>query len=449
MSGGWQRRRRRRHRPATAPSFLVAGWKRRRRRRTSGTQGRRAAPLTGIEANPYSPAAAAGGGGGVGGGGGGGGAGESGAGGDGNVGGAGGAGGGGGFGGGGGSGGAGGQGGTQGYLNPGANGGNGGNGGLGGFGGGGGGGGAGGAGGLGDPPPSEGGADGSPGSAGAGAAGGFGGGAGTGGAFDYAGGGGGGAGMGGAVFNDQGQVTLDNSTLSDDSAVGGLGGGNGSIICCPGADGQGLGGAVFNLNGTVATDSSTIAYNTADGGGGIYSLGYSGLDGTHCTVGSCAGASVTLANSILSNSANSSSQQVADLVSDAPTTLSNGADNLAHSQVNVGSGSPSHNIITSSSMHGIGSITGTAPITTDPWTGQPPTLGANTPSSPTPPFTPPAALAVDPTSSAYNAGSTALATDERSAPVPPPGNGRHRRLRVHADPADPDGTVPATHRGAG
>jgi hypothetical protein len=371
---------------------------------------------TGIASDPFSPGGG-GGGGGVGGGGGGGGGGESGASTNGSVGGVGGAGGGGGFGGGGGSGGPGGQGGTQGLLNPGANGGNGGLGGLGGFGGGGGGGGAGGAGGLGNPPPPEG-ANGHTGSAGAGAAGGFGAGAGTGGAFDFAGGGGGGAGMGGAVFNDQGRVTLDNATLSGNTAQGGLGGGHGSIVCCPGGDGQGLGGAIFNLNGTIATDSATIAYNTADGGGGIYNLGYSGVDGTRCTATSCVyAADVTLANSIVSNSTNSSTEAVSDVVSNRPATVSNGSTDLVPAAVSLGSGSPSHDIVTSSAALGGGTITGTAPITTDPWT-EPPTLSANTPSGPTPPFTPPDTLAITPSSPAYNAGSTSLATDERGVPRP-------------------------------
>ncbi len=370
---------------------------------------------TGPFSSPFSPGGG-GGGGGVGGGGGGGGGGESGAGTDGHVGGAGGAGGGGGFGGGGGNGGAGGQGGGQGLLSPGADGGPGGNGGAGGFGGGGGGGGAGGAGGLGNPPPPEG-SNGNVGSAGAGASGGFGGGNGTGAAFDFNGGGGGGAGMGGAVFNDQGLVTLDNATLSGNTAQGGLGGGHGSIICCPGGDGQGLGGAIFNLNGAIATDSATIAFNTADGGGGIYNLGYSGVDPAQCTATFCAyGASVSLANSIVSHSRDESGEAVTDVVSDKPATISTGTTNLASSIVSLGTGTPSHNIVLSSATSGGGTISGTA-ITTDPWTA-PVTLSANTPSSPTPPFTPPATLAIDRSSSAYNAGATSLPTDERGVGRP-------------------------------
>jgi Bacterial Ig-like domain/HYR domain len=101
--------------------------------------------------------------------------------------------------------------------------------------------------------------------------GGFGGGNGA--LVSSSGGGGGGAGMGGAIFNHQGELTLLNSTLSGNTAVGGLAG--------PAANaGRGLGGAIFNLNGAVRIDYSTIAYNraisynTADDGGALYNLGY-------------------------------------------------------------------------------------------------------------------------------------------------------------------------------
>ena len=73
--------------------------------------------------------------------------------------------------------------------------------------------------------------------------------------------------MGGAIFNHQGTLTLLNSTLSGNTAVGGQAG--------PAADGgRGLGGAIFNLNGAVRIDYSTISYNTADDGGALYNLGY-------------------------------------------------------------------------------------------------------------------------------------------------------------------------------
>ncbi|MFO0938516.1 MAG: hypothetical protein U0798_18585 [Gemmataceae bacterium] len=47
------------------------------------------------------------------------------------------------------------------------------------------------------------------------------------------------AGFGGAVFNDAGTVTITNSTLSGNSAKGGVKGDSGAT------DGQGIGGALF------------------------------------------------------------------------------------------------------------------------------------------------------------------------------------------------------------
>jgi hypothetical protein len=81
--------------------------------------------------------------------------------------------------------------------------------------------------------------------------------------------GGGGAGMGGAIFNMQGRLTVRNSTLTANRAVGGTG--NISHY------GKGLGGAVFNLSGTFTATASTFAGNTAaHGGASIYNLSYDG-----------------------------------------------------------------------------------------------------------------------------------------------------------------------------
>jgi hypothetical protein len=79
--------------------------------------------------------------------------------------------------------------------------------------------------------------------------------------------GGGGAGMGGAIFNMQGTLTITNSTLAGDSAVGG--GGN---LSDPG---KGYGGAVFNLNGSFTGVDSTFANDSADfDGSAIYNMAY-------------------------------------------------------------------------------------------------------------------------------------------------------------------------------
>lgn len=358
-------------------------------------------------ANPYSPGGG-GGGGGVGGGGGGGGNGASAGGSAGDTGGAGGAGGGGGFGGGGGNGGSGGDGGNTGLFGGGGNGGGGAAGGLGGFGGGGGGGGRGGNPGAGDPA-------GTIGAGGPGRAGGFGAGAGSAGAFDWNGGGGGGAGMGGAIFNHQGQVTVRNTTLSGNSAVGGAGGGSTSGLAGSGENGQGLGGGIFNLNGTVVTDSATIAYNKAPQAGAIYNLGYLGVDGTHCTASACSyAARTTLVNTIASNSTSFSGSSVTDVVADRPATVSTGAANLVPSTVELGTASPSHNIVTTSATQGTGAITGAA-RTVDPMLAR--DLEANIP-TPIPAFAPPPTHAIDRSSPAFDSGATDLTTDGRGVPRP-------------------------------
>jgi hypothetical protein len=81
--------------------------------------------------------------------------------------------------------------------------------------------------------------------------------------------GGGGAGMGGAIFNMQGQLTITNSTVAGNRAVGG-------------ADnvpdhGKGIGGAVFNMSGGFVATGSTFAANSAAYyAAQIYNLVYDG-----------------------------------------------------------------------------------------------------------------------------------------------------------------------------
>jgi hypothetical protein len=134
--------------------------------------------------------------------------------------------------------------------------------------------------------------------------GGFGGGAGT--LISSSGGGGGGAGMGGAIFNHQGELTLRNSTLSGNTAVGGQ----------ATNAGQGLGGAIFNLNGAVQIDYSTIAYNTADADGALYNLGYL-ADDAGAPDGHTYSAHVVATGSIISPA----------VFSNAPETLVDGLQN--------------------------------------------------------------------------------------------------------------------------
>ena len=137
--------------------------------------------------------------------------------------------------------------------------------------------------------------------------GGFGGGNGA--LISSSGGGGGGAGMGGAIFNHQGTLTLLNSTLSGNTAVGGQAGSAADA-------GRGLGGAIFNLNGAVRIDYSTISYNTADDGGALYNLGYLAED-TGDPDGHTYTAHVVAAGSIITEA----------VVSAAPAIVSGGLQN--------------------------------------------------------------------------------------------------------------------------
>lgn len=73
--------------------------------------------------------------------------------------------------------------------------------------------------------------------------------------------------MGGAIFNMQGQLTITDSTLVGNSAVGGA-------DAVPDV-GKGMGGAVFNLSGSFEARGSTFADNRADyDGDAIYNLVY-------------------------------------------------------------------------------------------------------------------------------------------------------------------------------
>ncbi len=186
-------------------------------------------------------------------------------------------------------------------------------GGGGGFGGGGGAGGAGGSGGFGG---GGGGGIGAAGSPGTGGAGGFGGGVGA--AATTSGGGGGGAGMGGAVFNMRGTVTVVNSTLTGNTALGGSGAGGGA------GNGSGLGGSIFNLDGALVLTNDTLDANTAaQGGAELYNLSYDAAVARTATA--------TLVNTIAAASVGG----VSDVISDVPPTSA--GPNKGVAQVTVSS----------------------------------------------------------------------------------------------------------------
>jgi hypothetical protein len=81
--------------------------------------------------------------------------------------------------------------------------------------------------------------------------------------------GGGGAGMGGAIFNMQGTLRIDDSTIAGNTAIGGIDGVS--------DHGKGIAGAVFNLSGAFTATGSTFADNTAAYyAAQIYNLVYDG-----------------------------------------------------------------------------------------------------------------------------------------------------------------------------
>jgi hypothetical protein len=83
--------------------------------------------------------------------------------------------------------------------------------------------------------------------------------------------GGGGAGMGGAIFNLQGQVTVIDSTIAGNSAMGG------APQTFPNPA-QGLGGGVFNLNGEFTALASTFDNAATSNATSIYSLAFDKAD---------------------------------------------------------------------------------------------------------------------------------------------------------------------------
>lgn len=80
--------------------------------------------------------------------------------------------------------------------------------------------------------------------------------------------GGGGAGLGGAIFNDSGNITIENSTFTANDSVGGRKGNDADPVA---GTGEGHGGAIFSRNGSLTILNSTINGNLSSGsGGGVY-----------------------------------------------------------------------------------------------------------------------------------------------------------------------------------
>ena len=233
--------------------------------------------------------------------------------------------------------------------------------------------------------------------AGIGGGGGFGGGGGATSAFGF--GGGGGAGMGGAVFSMGGSLTVINSTLAGNFALGGAGY----------QGGAGAGGAVFNLNGAVAVFDSTLADNTVASGASATGQQSSSSDGG-AVYNLASGAPplaafLTLANSILADSnggtdlVNTPAQPITTLTGPLVATVTATGPNLIGSTA--------------------ATISGPAPLTGDSLLGLLQNNGGLTPT-----------MALQAGSPAIDAGSNAVAnsagltTDQRG-----PGFAAHRRPR--------------------
>jgi hypothetical protein len=201
--------------------------------------------------------------------------------------------------------------------------------------------------------------------------------------------------MGGAIFNLYGAVTITNSTLTGNAALGGAGqrGGTGGV------GGDGLGGAVFNLDGTVTARNATLDSNTVTAGpgdkgsgsaagGAVYNLAL----GNNPQTGSAISATLTLANSILADSTGG-----VDLVNNAVN--GNGTNTAT-----VDFSAPD---IVSSSDLSAGTTVGTIFNTADPKLGPLANNGGPTQT-----------MALRPGSPAVGTGAHELAVDQRGLPRP-------------------------------
>jgi hypothetical protein len=173
--------------------------------------------------------------------------------------------------------------------------------------------------------------------------------------------------MGGAIFNmgatgitGSGVVQMTNCTLTGNTAQGG----EGSLA---GYGGSGYGGALFNLDGSVTLNDVTVAANNVGGGhssegddgqadgGAVYNLAY----GDNITSGGAVGATLTLYNSILSDTTGGH-----DLFSQVVYSLTqNGPNNTVAVQGNA-------NLVESNDLNNTPPIgSGVITVTSDPQLG--------------------------------------------------------------------------------
>lgn len=165
-------------------------------------------------------------------------------------------------------------------------------------------------------------------------------GGGFGGALTFRAGGGGGAGLGGAVFNDNGTVTIVNSTFSGNAAQGGNGGNNGSTGGTAGDGGSGFGGGLFSLNNSVTITNSTFANNPVAGGSGGGNAAIPGAAGPAqgggiYVLGFANNSTLTMNNSIVALTPNGIPDFFADIASGG-TVNTNGAANIIQTDAGFG-----------------------------------------------------------------------------------------------------------------
>jgi hypothetical protein len=145
-------------------------------------------------------------------------------------------------------------------------------------------------------------------------------------------GGGGGAGMGGAVFNMFGTITIINSTISGNLAMGGN--------AATGSQGGGAyGGGLFNLDGTANLVYATVANNIAFGGtsgaggdpsladgAGVFNLAYANTPG-----GGPATAVLSLENSLIEQNPGNGGFDLGNMAQSAPGGTGKGTAHITGS----------------------------------------------------------------------------------------------------------------------
>ena len=138
--------------------------------------------------------------------------------------------------------------------------------------------------------------------------------------------GGGGAALGGAIFNDEGHVTVQNSTFTSNSVNRGDGGADPDN---PGGNGADLGAAIYSFHGTMIIRNSTISYNASTGplGGLVFDNRDLPCDDDAC-LGGLFG-SLTLENTIIAhNGGDLSSPKECSVLSGVRAPLLAGSGNL-------------------------------------------------------------------------------------------------------------------------